>query len=149
VLRPRGATCVTPRRLREERYCIRRRGYEADESARRGAPDARWGRLGRDASGGSPRARAWRARFPPSGGSRLLASAFPGSPDPVEHSGLVERAALHRGLELAAQLEQMPPQPIHGPAALRDEIVAVIEQQPDLDRPLVEERTGNSSTRKV
>jgi hypothetical protein len=27
----RGATCVTPRRLREERYCVRRRGYEAGE----------------------------------------------------------------------------------------------------------------------
>jgi hypothetical protein len=49
----------------------------------------------------------------------------------------VKRLARERGLELGAQLKQMPPQPVHGAGALGDEIVAVIEQQPDLHSPLV------------
>jgi hypothetical protein len=47
--------------------------------------------------------------------------------DAVEHPRLVQRAALQRGLELSAQLEQMPAQAVHGPGALGDEIVAVLE----------------------
>jgi hypothetical protein len=39
-----------------------------------------------------------------------------------------------------APLEQMPPQPIDRPGSLGDEIVAVIEQQADLHRPLVQIR---------
>ena len=34
----------------------------------------------------------------------------------------------------------MPPQTVHGPSPLGDEILAVIEQQPDLHRLLVQER---------
>jgi hypothetical protein len=41
---------------------------------------------------------------------------------------LVERFALERGLELGAELEQMPPQPVHRAGALGDEIVAVFDQ---------------------
>ena len=34
----------------------------------------------------------------------------------------------------------MPAQPVHGPGPLRDQVAAVIEQQPDLHRLLVQER---------
>ena len=57
--------------------------------------------------------------------------------DAVKRPRLVERFELERGLELRAQLDQMPANPVHGPGALSHEIVAVIEQQPDLHRLLV------------
>jgi hypothetical protein len=60
--------------------------------------------------------------------------------DAVEHPRPIERAALERALELRAQLEQMPPQPIDRPGPLGDEIIAVIEQKADLHRPLVQKR---------
>ena len=60
--------------------------------------------------------------------------------DAVKRPRLVERFALQRGLELGAQLEQVPAQPVHRAGALGDEIVAVLEQQPDLHRPLVQVR---------
>ncbi|MGZ6576651.1 MAG: hypothetical protein ACXVHJ_37445 [Solirubrobacteraceae bacterium] len=58
--------------------------------------------------------------------------------DPVKRPRLVERFAFERGLELGAELEQMPAQPVHHAGALGDEIVAVFEQQPDLHRLLVQ-----------
>ena len=56
----------------------------------------------------------------------------------VKHPRLVQRAAFQGALQLGVQLEQMPPQPVHGPGPVGDEIVAVIEQQPDLHRLLVQ-----------
>ena len=60
--------------------------------------------------------------------------------DAVEHLRLVQRALLERGLELGAQRQQMPSQPVLDSGALDHEIVAVISQQPDLHRPLVQIR---------
>ena len=60
--------------------------------------------------------------------------------DALQCARLVQRAALQRGLELGAQLEQVPANAVHGPGALGHEIAAVIEQPPDLHRPLVQER---------
>lgn len=60
--------------------------------------------------------------------------------DAVQHARPVERLALGRTLELGAQIEEMPPQPVHGPRPLGDEIVAMIEQQPNLHRLLVQIR---------
>ena len=60
--------------------------------------------------------------------------------DPVKRPRLVERFALERGLELGAELEQMPAQSVHRAGALGDEIVAVFDQQPDLHRLLVQVR---------
>ena len=48
------------------------------------------------------------------------------SVDAVKPPRVVERLALERGLELGAQHEQMPAQPVHDPGALGDEVVAVI-----------------------
>ena len=62
--------------------------------------------------------------------------------DAVKHARFVERAALQRALQLGAQLEQVPPQPVDGAGPLGDEIVAVIGDQPDLHRPLVQVRAG-------
>jgi hypothetical protein len=62
--------------------------------------------------------------------------------DAVDHPRVVQRAALQGALKLGAQLEQMPAQPVHGPGPLGDEILAVIEQQADLHRPLVQVRDG-------
>ena len=47
-----------------------------------------------------------------------------------------------RGLNPGAELEEMPAHPVHGAGPLGDQIAAVIEQQPDLDRLLVQERDG-------
>jgi hypothetical protein len=64
---------------------------------------------------------------------------FPQPPvDAVEHPPAVERAALKRGLELGAQLEQMPAQPVDRPGALGGEVASVIGDQPDLHCPLVQ-----------
>jgi hypothetical protein len=52
--------------------------------------------------------------------------------------GIGERAAAERALELGAQLEQMPAQPVLHAGALDDEILAVIREQADLHRGLVE-----------
>src|SRR5450631_69864 len=60
--------------------------------------------------------------------------------DSVEHPRLVEGAALERAFELGTEFEQMPPQPVDHTRALDDEIVAVIKQQADLHRLLVQIR---------
>jgi hypothetical protein len=42
----------------------------------------------------------------------------------VERPGVVERTTLQRTLDLGAQLEQMPPQPIDRPRPVGHEIIA-------------------------
>src|SRR5205807_5781229 len=60
-----------------------------------------------------PDARAgWRASQPPL--------------DPVERSRLLKRAAFEVALELGAERNQVPPQPVLRAGALGDEILAVI-----------------------
>jgi hypothetical protein len=51
---------------------------------------------------------------------------------------IVQRAGLERSLERGAQPHQMPAQPVHRARALGDEIAAVIQQQADLHRLLIE-----------
>ena len=81
------------------------------------------------------------ARDPDPGAGRQFAQL---PVDAVEHPGLVQRSTLERALQLGVQLEQVPPQPVHRAGALGDEIVSVIEQQPDLHRPLVQVRDRES-----
>ena len=58
--------------------------------------------------------------------------------DAVEYPRVVERAALELPLELGAQLKQMPPQPIDGAGAIGDQVFAMIRDQADLHRLLVQ-----------
>src|SRR5450755_2099821 len=60
--------------------------------------------------------------------------------DSVEHPRLVQRAALERALELRTEFEQMPPQPVDHARTLDDEVVAMIKQQTDLHRLLIQIR---------
>ena len=53
---------------------------------------------------------------------------------------MVQRPAFQGPFELGAEVEQMPAQPVHGAGPLGDEIFAMIEQQPDLHRLLVQIR---------
>ena len=64
--------------------------------------------------------------------------------DAVELARVGERAAFERRLELGREGDEMPAQPVLHAGALNDEIVAVIGQQPDLHRLLVQERGGEA-----
>jgi hypothetical protein len=60
--------------------------------------------------------------------------------DAVKHARLVQRPAFDRALELGAQVKQMPAQPVHDAGPLGDQILAMIRQQADLHRLLVQIR---------
>jgi hypothetical protein len=77
--------------------------------------------------------------YPGAGGQPTQASI-----DPAELTGIGERAAPKRALEFGAELQQMPAQPVLHPGALGDEILAVIGEQPDLHRALIEVRGGKA-----
>jgi hypothetical protein len=64
--------------------------------------------------------------------------------DPVELARLLERAAPQRALELGREIEQVPAQPVLDPRALGDQVLAVVGQQPDLHRPLIEMSDGEA-----
>jgi hypothetical protein len=64
--------------------------------------------------------------------------------DPGELARLRERAPPERALELGGELEQVPAQPVLDPRALGDEVPAVVGQQPDLHRLLVEVGGGEA-----
>jgi hypothetical protein len=72
--------------------------------------------------------------------TRRLLAGLTRTGDSVKHPRLVERAALERVFELGGEFEQMPPQPVDHARALDDEVVAVIKQQADLHRLLVQVR---------
>ena len=58
--------------------------------------------------------------------------------DLLEHSRLLERAAFEGALELGAERDQVPAQPVLRAGALGDEILAVIREKSDLHRPLIQ-----------
>jgi hypothetical protein len=58
--------------------------------------------------------------------------------DALKHRRVVELAGRDACLELGAQSDQVPAQPVDLSRALGDEIRAVIGQQPDLKRLLVQ-----------
>src|SRR5215207_7019096 len=80
-----------------------------------------------------------RAAHPSAGGLPAQAPVTP-----IELARLLERAALDRALKLWAELEQMPAQPVLHAGALGDEIPAVIADQPDLHRFLIEMGGGEA-----
>ena len=55
-------------------------------------------------------------------------------------AGLADRAGAELRLELGVEREQMPAQPVDRAGALGDELVAIVAEQADLHRLLVEER---------
>jgi hypothetical protein len=77
------------------------------------------------------------ARDPDSRGLRQLRQS-PG--DALDPALAVQRPGRELGLQVGVKLDQVPAQPVLMAGALGDEIVAVIGQQPDLERGLVQER---------
>jgi hypothetical protein len=69
----------------------------------------------------------------------------PQSPlDSVELACLPKRAGLDRALELGTEVQQVPAQPVLDPGALPNQILSMVSEQPDLQRPLIEIRGGKA-----
>src|SRR6185503_321847 len=68
---------------------------------------------------------------------RLLVAAEP-APEPLEPAAAVEAAA--RQVQLGIELVQMRAQPLLDPRPLDDQILTMIEQQPDLARATLQHR---------
>ena len=74
------------------------------------------------------------------------AGGYPAQPpaDSVELACLSKRAGLDRPLELGAELEQVPAQPVLSAGALAHQVRSMVSEQADLDRPLIEIRGGKA-----